>query len=290
MLNDAIDLHVHAGPELFRRSGDAIDYAEQAKDRGMCGLLLKCHHESTVTRAYFARRAVPEIEVWGGIVLNSFVGGINPVAVGAAFDLGARFVWMPTMHASHHAGHVGLGTYGIPNMTVSADATPHKGLTVLDDAGKLTAEATAVIGLVAKRGGALGSAHLGPEETRAVVAECQRVGARCVVTHAFFLGQTMEFLVEMAGLGAYIEISAAASTAIVRHLMGESMSLAQARDLIGLVGPEAVVVSSDAGMPEYPRPVELLESFALSLHAIGVSNEDLRTMMVDVPRRVLGLA
>src|SRR5713101_5133560 len=82
----AIDIHVHAGPELFTRLGDAFDIARRAQEAGMAGIVLKCHHESTVARAYFTRKVIEGFDVWGGITLNQFVGGINPVAVAAALD------------------------------------------------------------------------------------------------------------------------------------------------------------------------------------------------------------
>ncbi len=106
-LEGAIDIHVHAAPELFNRVGDAVDIAVQAAEHGMAGLVFKAHHEPTMTRAYYAQRQVPEVELYGGIVLNEFVGGINPSAVAAALHQGARIVWGPTMHAREHVEDLG---------------------------------------------------------------------------------------------------------------------------------------------------------------------------------------
>src|SRR5215218_2225197 len=87
-LDEAIDLHCHPYPDLFPRLADDIDIALAARDAGMRALVLKCHHESTVSRAYLVQRVVPGIRVFGGVVLNSYVGGINPAAVEAALRLG----------------------------------------------------------------------------------------------------------------------------------------------------------------------------------------------------------
>ena len=287
-ITDAIDIHVHAGPELFTRLGDAFDIARRARDAGMGGIVLKCHHESTAARAYFTRKAVEGIDIWGGITLNQFVGGINPVAVAAALDSGAKFVWMPTMHADHHIKLLGAGTYGVPTMTLSKGATITEGITVLGKNGELTTDAQQVIRMVALAGAVLATAHLSEIEIRAVVEACRDNGAKCVVTHAFFPRHTIEFLTEMADLDAVIEISAVVSYPMARHLM-PGMSLAMARDLIKAVGANRVVISTDSGQIHNPWPPDILRAFLNSMIAVGIPAPDLRKMVVDQPRRLLGL-
>ena len=76
-----IDMHTHTHPDVFGRSIDDVDLATLAKARGMRGIVIKNHISETASRAALAMKAVPGIEVWGGIVLNNAVGGINPVAV-----------------------------------------------------------------------------------------------------------------------------------------------------------------------------------------------------------------
>jgi hypothetical protein len=284
----AIDIHVHAGPELFTRLGDAFDIARRARDAGMGGIVLKCHHESTVARAYFTRKVVEDIGVWGGITLNQFVGGINPVAVAAALDSGAKIVWMPTMHADHHIKLLGAGTYGVPTMTLSKGATVTDGITVLDANGELTADTRQIIQMIALREAVLATAHLSEIEIAAVVRACQEFGTRCVVTHAFFPRHSIDFLVEMAGLGAVIEVSAVVAYPMARHLM-PGMSLAMARDLIKAVGAERMVLSTDSGQIHNPWPPDILRAFINSLIAVGISADDLRYMVVDQPQKLLGL-
>src|SRR3990172_9227265 len=83
-LTGVIDIHAHADPDDSSkrpRSIDVIDLAKLAKDRGMRGFVLKNHYESTAGMAYAVRKAVPGIEVFGMVVLNRQVGGINLAAV-----------------------------------------------------------------------------------------------------------------------------------------------------------------------------------------------------------------
>lgn len=288
-LTDAIDIHVHAAPELFPRIGDTIDIARRARELGMSGFVCKCHHEPTTSRATLAQRAVEGVRIWGGIVLNGFVGGINPIAVASALQTGARIVWMPTMHAKHHIKVLGAGTYGIRSMTLTASATLTDGIEVVDPSGVLLDEARTVIQLVADADATIATAHLSPTEILAVAKEARRVGARCVVTHAFFPEHTTtDVLREAADEGAWIELSAVVAYPMARHF-GHSMTLAQAGELIEMLGSDRVVLSSDAGQIHNPWPPDVLRAFANALVAIGIPGEDVRRMLTVNPRHILGI-
>src|SRR3954465_7407127 len=76
-----IDMHVHPDPDVFGRSLTDVELAMIARRKAMPGILLKNTVVTTADRAALAMQQVPGIEVWGGIVLNSSVGGVNPAAV-----------------------------------------------------------------------------------------------------------------------------------------------------------------------------------------------------------------
>src|SRR5579863_4862990 len=110
-LKGIIDTHVHCDPDSAPRSVDCLEAARLAHDAGMRGLLFKNHYEPTVQIAYIISKVVPDIQLFGGIVLNRSVGGINPEAVtqAATFKGGfCKVVWMPTFDAGneeHHPNH-----------------------------------------------------------------------------------------------------------------------------------------------------------------------------------------
>ena len=112
LLHGAIDLHTHSSPSFYDRLLDDVGLAEQARAAGMRAVLYKAHEQDTTGRAALARRAVPGIEAFGGVVLNHAVGGLNPAAVDASIKLGGRMVWMPTMSAQHHIAHFGGSHFG----------------------------------------------------------------------------------------------------------------------------------------------------------------------------------
>ena len=111
-LDGAVDLHVHSYPCVFQRRVDDREAVKAASEAGMAAIVLKCHHESTVSRAYLIQKEFPDIKVFGGVVMNQFVGGINPAAAEVALRLGAKEVWMPTIDAAHHVEiHGARGSY-----------------------------------------------------------------------------------------------------------------------------------------------------------------------------------
>ena len=291
-LEDAIDIHVHAGPELFARLGDAVDFATAARDAGMAGLVFKAHHESTVTRAYFTSLQVPGIDLYGGVVLNDFIGGVNPTAVAAALHQGARIVWGPTMHAKHHVEVLGKGTYGVGHMTLAPELAS-AGISVLDEDGRLLDVMDQIIQLAKRFDATIATGHLGPDDVRALVLACERAGVRCLLTHVFFLDKSQEFLLDMAGHGALFEVSASVAFPLEHFLLrhcGGGMQLEAVASLVSSVGADRVVISSNCGQIHNAAPVEALRSFLNAVKAVGVSEDDIATMIRSTPRRILGLS
>src|SRR5712671_5266710 len=136
-LSGVIDIHAHVDPDSMPRSIDAIDLARLAKQRGMRGLVLKNHYESTAALAYIVRKEVPGIEIFGGIDLNRSVGGVNPAAVERMVLMKGgygRVVWMPTFDAENQ---VRYSKEKRPFVSVSKD-------------GALLPETKAVIALIAR--------------------------------------------------------------------------------------------------------------------------------------------
>ncbi len=160
----AIDLHVHSYPSLFSRIGDDRVIVRAAAEAGMRAILLKEHYESTVSRAYLLKSEFPTIEIYGGIVLNSFVGGINPAAVEASLRMGAKAVWMPTVDAANEAQVFG-STVGY--CSKDGDRRTVEGITILEENG-LRAEVYEVIELVIEHKAFLGTGHLFPNEILAL--------------------------------------------------------------------------------------------------------------------------
>src|SRR4030095_5409918 len=67
--------------------------------------VLKNHISETASRASLVMKVVPGIEVFGGVVLNTPVGGINPAAVEwvhRVYGSRGKVVWLPTFESDKH--------------------------------------------------------------------------------------------------------------------------------------------------------------------------------------------
>ena len=164
---DMADLHAHAAPSLLPRHGD--DRVTVAAERavGFSTVVLKAHEGSTAERAAAAGDGA-----FGGIVLNSPVGGANPDAVEIAARLGGRVVWMPTVSArTHKAGAAA------PELAV------HRGfelrlVEVMTDDMTLRPEWFDVLDVVAAHDLLLASGHLSAAETVVLFTEARRRGVQ----------------------------------------------------------------------------------------------------------------
>ncbi|MFQ6074712.1 MAG: DUF6282 family protein [Candidatus Bathyarchaeia archaeon] len=210
LLEGVIDLHVHAMPCIFDRPFDEVALARQARDAGYRAILFKCHHAINADRAYLIRRIVPGIEVFGGIVLNHPVGGINPEAVDAAIGFGAKEVWMPALHAMNHIEVVGMPSY--PRHVRVRDAgEPRRGvrgITILTDEGELIPQVHEILGLIADADIILGTSHLSLEEVTILIGAARAAGVKKVlVTHPGWeaTAWSVEEQAEMAEKGAFLE-------------------------------------------------------------------------------------
>jgi hypothetical protein len=272
-LDGVIDIHAHTAPDSTPRSIDAIDLAKLAKQRGMRGLVLKNHYESTAALAYVVRKEVPGIEVFGGIDLNRSVGGINPSAVERMIlMLGGwgRVIWMPTFDSENQ---VRFSKENRPFVSVAKD-------------GRLLPEVVQVIALAAKSNLTLETGHSSPEEGLLIVREAKRQGVRhIIVTHAMAapVHMTIPQMQAAARDGAYIEFVYSAL------LKPQALKLEDYVRAIRQVGPSSCILSSDLGQVGNPLHPDGLALFFEALRKAGLSEAEISLMSKTNPARALGL-
>ena len=273
------DLHIHSAPSLFVRIADDVGIAKMAQDAGQRAILLKDHHESTANRANYAQMQVPDVKVFGSIVLNWFVGGLNPSAVEVALRYGAKEVWMPTIHAARHAAHYHvIGDYG--TFSTSGIKTKVKGITVLKD-GQLLPEVYEILDLIAEYDVILGTAHLDQEETYALIrAACQQGVKEILITHPHdhFVRFNDDQLVELVQIGAKLELCSGGVQPVPGYTNIDTVATT-----IKKVGAENIVISSDAGAPSKPTPVECTRVYGNCLISKGITLEQFDIMTKKNP-------
>ena len=285
-IEGAIDMHCHPYPDaLVPRVADDIDIAVAARDAGVRAIMLKAHHESTVSRAYLVDQIVPGIRVYGGVVLNSYVGYINPAAVEVALTTGGKEVWMPTVDAGYHGEVHGVtGAYGKDD---DDDAGPVGGVWVLDDQGNLKPEVLEVLKLIAEHDAILGTCHLSPTEIVALVKKAREMGVeKIVVTHPFYRVPDLDLptLKEIVRMGAMPEFGYCTVSAAWQVSSTEKVAAA-----INEVGASRCIIVSDTGQRHNPMPSEALRIFAQTLFEKGVAFDDIPTLISTNPANLLDL-
>lgn len=287
LMQGAVDMHVHSAPSLFPRLVDHAEAAEGAKSMGMKAVVLKEHHGYTSDRMYFVRRLVSGIEVYGGVVLNNAVGGINPFAVDAAIKLGARIVWLPTLSAKNHLDQLGAPEFGSSMRQTDKIKLKEKPLTVFDERNHLIPELYEVIDLIAAHDIVLATGHLSILEVRSVIKTARERGVkRLYVNHpVYIVNGTIEDQKELAEMGAYIE-----HVAIFMCPMWPTQAgMDGIVEMIRAVGPERTVLATDLGQIHNPPPWEGLRMFLRVLWEKGIPKEHLKKMVQDNPSYLLNI-
>jgi hypothetical protein len=286
-LAGVIDIHAHAAPETsmlnFKRAFDAIEAAQIARIFGMRGIVLKEHTTETASWAYLVSQIVPGVEIFGGIVLNKAVGGINPVAVEAmALSRGGRgrVVYMPTVDAA---------AARVPN---SANAV------AVSRNGQLLPETLEVLKVIAKHDLGLSTGHVTTEEALMLIRAAKAAGVNKIyVQHPNHGGIVMSMaqMKEAVRLGALIEIVLSGE-----GLTGGGPKVVNAENPvmdygpqkiadIRALGPANVVISTDLGQPGRVNYAQAFQMAMAVLAKSGFSQAEIDMMTKQNPARFLGL-
>lgn len=287
----AYDLHVHIAPDVPPRRIDDVALARRCAELGLAGFALKSHYTSTAERAQVVSGVVPGVRVLGTLTLNRALGGMNALAVEIAAREGARIVWMPTVDSPAETAGRTAPKPGdkVPVWAKLQHELRELGLGVepvhvRDSEGRLLPETREVLGAVARHGLVLATAHLGRDDTFAVVEAAFEEGVgRVVVTHPEFTCQnfTIEEQVALAGRGCLIE------RCLSTPLSGKT-TFEHVFDGVRAVGPERNLFSSDFGNAEYPPVEDGLALWADRLLGAGFGDDEVREMIVGGSRRVAG--
>jgi hypothetical protein len=291
VLEGAVDLHVHPAPSPLPRRIDAREAGELAGEAGFEAIVVKSHHHSTVMDVLALGEPGGNgsgARVYGGIALNSAVGGLNPHAVDLALKMGGRIVWFPTIaspqHIAHHRAHPDLK---FPKLAVQLQ--PEEPIYVLDGNGQLKPEVHRILESIAEADAILASGHMAPASITAVFEAAREKGVRrMLVNHPnFVIEASYDDARHWVGLGALIEHSLC---------MYDDESAFYHWDLetllkwIEAVGAEHSTLGSDLGQMANPLPTESFRKIVSGLLDRGMPERDVRRMVADNPRQLLGTA
>ncbi|WP_349898693.1 DUF6282 family protein [Parafrigoribacterium soli] len=286
VLDGAVDLHVHSGPSPFPRRLNHVEASYDAARINMRAILIKSHHHNTVMDllAMEAQLKDAPTPAYGGVALNSEVGGINPSAVAVAIQMGGRCVWGPTVSAGQHI-RAHSHDDGFPSAGSNLE---EKEVSIFDENGNVSADTVRVTQLVAEADILLSGGHLDAESMKAFFATAKENGVRRLLLHHpdFIVNAGDADIEEMLGYGAFVEHEFSMYHPAVA---APQFPIQQLVDWIHKIGPERTVLDSDLGQVGNPLPVDGYLYVIQQLLDHGVAEKDIRQMICRNTAFLLGL-
>lgn len=286
VLDGAVDLHTHSGPSPFPRKLNHVEASHDAARIGLRAILIKSHHHNTVMDLLAMRDLLKDAPTpaYGGVALNSEVGGINPSAVAVAIQMGGRAVWGPTVsaarHIEAHSHDDGFPTAG-SNLEEKAES-------IFDESGNVSADTVRVTQLVAEAGIMLTGGHLDVESQKALFATAAEQGVTRLLLHHpdFIIGASDADVEELLSHGAFVEHEMS-----MYHpgVPAPGWPISRLVDWIERIGPERTVIDSDLGQEANPYPVDGYIYVVQQLLDHGIAERDIRQMICHNTAYLLGL-
>ena len=277
MLEGAIDFHIHGGPDAYMPTPyDELEIAIQACQVGMKALVFKCHSMSSARTTYFVQKVVNQwaeehnkkkIDIFGGVVLNYCVGGLNPEAVNVCYRVGGKFVWLPNLDASFHRKV--MGTPG--------------GIEVLDENDNIVPPLREIFAMIAEVDTVLSLGHQSTKERFILIDEAKKAGIKRIelihpnqVTNKM----TVDQMKIAADKGAYIGYYSS-NFRPLQWSWDEFMQVYQT------VGPDRIIASTDCGIFMSPSPLEAMRLYITGMLVRDVPDKDVEKMVKTNPSNLL---
>lgn len=279
-LKGVFDMHVHAAPDIRERAYTDFEMLEAGIRVGAKGIVLKSHHGTTMNRAFLCNehnkivhQGDNDFVMYGSITLNNAIGGLNPVAVDTGIKMGAKVVWLPTMHAKNQIAKNGKTG----------------GIECLDQQGKLVPKLEEIFRIIRDNDVVLGTGHLAPDEIFQVVEHARNMGVKkIVVTHPEFWVVGMSHEDQKRIVDDY--------DVILERCYAQPMgggvyksNLQDNLDVIKLVGYKNVMVDTDGGQVENPHWELAMEEYMQYLFDNGITKDELQYMTCTIPANLLSV-
>ena len=317
LLQGAIDIHVHPGPHLKSspRRLNPIQTAIEARDAGMRAIVLKDVFEMSNGTAWLVNQQVPDFQVFGGLMLNTVYGGMNPRAFKTAiyYGDGAKYLDFGAHSTYYQAAKEGRLVDG--KFVPLSDLYPKFREEELSRCIRIPLEGDPdpaldeILTLLAANPHIyLDTGHVSAEEAIRLVELKSKYGyKKIVVSSSVAKVSTMEQLQQMAKKGAFIEFTFGAYTAAnmipLTHYYVEKEYTSIDEGLTG--GPEGgipavaqsirelgaknCILSTDFGRYALSSPVEGLRQFIACMLDLGIGPDDIQLMVKTNPEKLLGL-
>jgi hypothetical protein len=317
LLEGAIDIHVHAGPHIFSspRRVDPVQAAIQARDAGLRAIVFMDVFEMSNGTSWLVNRIVPDFKTFGGLILNTVYGGMNPRAVKTALHYGdgAKYISFGAHSTYFQASKEGRTVDG--RFVPLSELFPKFEEEELSRAIRIPVDRPAqpeleeILCLIADQPEVyLNTGHVSNEEAMRLIDLAVAHGIRRIlVASSVTKNMSVEEQQAAAKKGAFIEHTLAAFThttpvpkthyyvereyASIDEGMEDSAhsGVRGVAEQIQAVGPEHCIIASDFGVYTLPPPVEGFREFIACLLDLGIGEDDIWTMVATNPARLLNL-
>lgn len=285
LLQSAIDLHVHVGPEIIPRKFNLVELA-QAERGKLKAVAVKSHFNPTTD---FKRPKMAECFIIDSITLNNYVGGFNAEAVIAVAKAANRpiIIWFPTISAKNflRGQECEIPKEWIGGKLVNnRKASQIKQLCVLDTQGNIKLEVKEVLKAIKDYNCILATGHISWQECVKLVKTAQKEFGiyKIVITHPVYQRINMPLSVQkkMAQSGAFIEQCYSMYSI-------DKIPIPKIAQQIKALDAKNCILSSDVGQTFSQDPSEALADFMSLLQKQGISEKELKTIMIDNPLRLI---
>ena len=265
--------------------------------------------------AWLVNQHVMDFHVYGGLILNTVYGGMNPRSVKTAlyYGDGAKYIQFGTHSAYFQASREGRvidGEYRLIQDIYPKFKSEELGrairIPVKEDPG---VELDEILKLVADHPHVyIDTGHVSVEEAIRLVELKQKYGyQKVIVSSSVTKLASVEQLKYMIEQGALIEHTIASYMAQQMipgthyYIEEEYMSIDEAMDkeaeggirrvgeLVRAIGAENCILSTDSGRYSMPTPLECMRVFIACMLDLNISAEEIRLMVKTNPERLLGI-
>jgi hypothetical protein len=280
IIKQSIDMHMHIGPEIIPRKYNIKQLAnEEVGNIG--GFVLKNHFYPTTP---FIRQlgGKKDLKIYGSVTLNNFVGGLNPEAITSTAMLTKDpiVVWLPTINAENF---LAKSSFEIAPEWINRNEYNSRRAKNTKPVKISVNQLKEILIIIKKVNAVLATGHISWQETVKVVNIALELNLnRIIITHPIYqkIDMPINIQKELARMGCYIEhcysmfsIDRIGICRIVEQIKG--------------VGPDSIILSSDVGQTFSYKPSKALLDFARLLRKDGIKEDELFTMLVANPKKIL---
>jgi hypothetical protein len=197
-------------------------------------------------------------QLFGGVVLDKAVGGLNPDVVRYSARIGGRFVWTPVFISSHY--HKIVQELG--------------GIEIIDKNNKVVPPLKQIFQIIAKYDMVLALCHHSTKERLIMIDDAKEEGVeRIIIVHATesLVKMSIDQMKMAANKGAYIELCCL-------DFRESEVQWNEWISIIQEVGADNIILATDCGNPMLPPPSVQYWLMIYKLLLSGISDANIEKM------------